>query len=66
MIFFLKMCVVLVHSSPLLQFCCSIAHDSGAGTEVVLRLSVAVLVSLYQNYFDEIEVSRLKHRLLES
>jgi len=48
------------------NFVVSSAHDSGAGTEAVLRLSVAVLVRLYQNYFYEIEVSRLKHGLLQA
>ena len=49
-----------MHSSPLLQFACSSAHDFGAGFEAVVRLSLAVLLRLYQNYFDESEVSRLK------
>ena len=64
--YFWKIRVVLVHISPILHFVVSSAHDSGAGTEAALRLSVSVLVRLYQNYFDEIEVSRLKHRLLQT
>jgi len=38
----------------------------GAGFEAVVRLILAVLFRLYQNYFEEIEVLRLKHRLLQT
>jgi len=64
--YFWKIRVVLVHTVHFYNFVVSSAHDSGSGTEAVLRLSVAVLVRPYQNYFDEIEVSRLKHGLLQA